>query len=827
MNINFEDLNLMFKMLIPDSLSKKEKGDFFEAVTAHLFRQRGLKVTQNVRLPGVQIDIELEDEDTNEKSLVECKFHKDKIGSDEVGKIISILSTYDFSRGFLLSASELEGESKTFANNFNKKHNNKLTVWAGKDLIKIFKSAYGIQNPDLDRLGNIGVSRITFLVTYEKEFIWVVEQIDTDIENSHAFIFPTKFTRNHSVDYWKSYFDHFNIYQKYNLKFLNENNQKSNISQLLNIQREHELKKVVISRIRKADKFVDYHLPCSPEDFFGRVKPKEIFWQFIKDVRDKKPDSRIVCLTGNTGLGKSSLLVKLIEESCQEQYKHEFYIRDVDVTSVRDDKAKFFLANVIQTTLQEAIDDKFIKITNHKIKLDSLEYPFFESDSIQLLRHKLREERKVIIIFFDQFEEILTNNSWVSIYNDFLEVAQEINYIKENIVFGFSWRADIYLPAKSPQSEFWYQIKHLSTTIDLNNFIFSEEDTAQALKKFENFLIKNTHIKKLDFSIKKWLLDNCQNMPWLLKKICGEIHKDTLKSVDFKSKQIINNIDIIKKIFDRDIDEIKNIGNIYYDCLKDIAELSPISQQEVIDKYECDVIHKLLEYHLIIATGSNYKIYADIFREYIVDDELPLLTINFTPRTSIVTALKIFKLLNSNLTKLEVDKNLNLKSQGGTINNALQDLQKFLPLETQQSSGLVKIPNNINKLNDYQIAEIIADYLESHVLIQEIYREYQPNQCFHYDDFDKILLKNRYVSSSRKPKDYRSRFLSWFCFAGLLEIRQDEWIYRPINSRKGKHKGNVSDCEFRNKRRKDKSKGKYRQLNALDLLEQSLNRSQL
>jgi hypothetical protein len=184
-----------------------------------------------------------------------------------------------------------------------------------------------------------------------------------------------------------------------------------------------------------------------------------------------------------------------------------------------------------------------------------------------------------------------------------------------------------------------------------------------------------------------------------------------------------------------------------------------------------------------------------------------------------IALLKIFKLLNSNLTKPEAAKNLNLKYKDGkrsTIENAIQDLQKFLPLETQQNSGLVKIPSNINRLNE--IAEIFADYLESHVLIQEIYREYQPDQCFHYDDFDKILLKNCYVSSSRDPKDYRSRFLSWFCFAGLLEIRQDEWIYRPINSTKGKHKGNVLDCEFRNKRRKDKSKGKYRQLNALDLL---------
>ncbi|MEH2039837.1 restriction endonuclease [Nostoc sp.] len=821
MNIIFDDLNLMFKILVPDSLAKKEKGDFFEELVTPLFKKHRWKVTaRNKILPGAEIDISVEDEHTKQTALVQCKFHEDKIYSNDIKQLTSeafLLSDYSFA--FLLSTSELAGTSKTLVDTFNNKYNDKLIVWAGKKLIEIFKSAYGIQNPDLDRLGNIGVSRITFLVTYEKEFIWVVEQIDTDIENSHAFIFPTQFTRNDSEDYWKSYFDKFNIYQKYNLKFVNDNNQNSSIYQALNIPIEHELKKVVIPRICKADKFVDYHLPCSPEDFFGRVKPKEIFWEFLKDIGDKKTDSRIVCLTGNTGLGKSSLLVKLIEESSQEEYKYEFYIRDVDVTSVRDDKAKFFLANVIQTTLQEAIDHEFIKITNYKIKLDSLEYPFFESDSIQLLTRKLREERKVIIIFFDQFEEILTKNSWISIYDDFLEVANEINYIQENIVFGFSWRADIYLPAKSPQSEFWYQIKRISTTIDLNNFIFSQKDTAQALNKFENFLINNTHIKKLDSGIKRWLLDNCQNMPWLLKKICGEIHKETLKSGDFKSKQIINNIDI-EKIFDRDVDEIKKLGNIYHNCLKYIAEYSPISQQEVINKYGSDVIHKLLEDHLIIATGSNYKIYADIFREYIVDEKLPLLTINFTPRTSIVTALKILKLLNSNLTKLEAAKNLNLKYKDGrsTIENAIQDLQKFLPLETQQNSGLVKIPNNINKLNDYEIAEIFADYLESHVLIQEIYREYQPDQCFHYDDFDKILLKNCYVSSSRDPKDYRSRFLSWFCFAGLLEIRQDEWIYRPINSTKGKHKGNVSDCEFRNKRRKDKSKGKYRQLNALDLL---------
>ncbi|MFM6345644.1 MAG: hypothetical protein ACKPFK_10920, partial [Dolichospermum sp.] len=105
----------------------------------------------------------------------------------------------------------------------------------------------------------------------------------------------------------------------------------------------------------------------NPQDFFGRVKAKEIFWNFLEDVRNGNADSRIVCLEGNTGMGKSSLLVKLIQESSQEKYK-DIYIRDIDVTAVRDDKVKYFIANAIQKTLQESIDKEFIRITTNKIQ---------------------------------------------------------------------------------------------------------------------------------------------------------------------------------------------------------------------------------------------------------------------------------------------------------------------------------------------------------------------------------------------------------------------------------------------------------------------------
>ncbi|MFM6343646.1 MAG: hypothetical protein ACKPFK_00655, partial [Dolichospermum sp.] len=110
-------------------------------------------------------------------------------------------------------------------------------------------------------------------------------------------------------------------------------------------------------------------------------------------------------------------------------------------------------------------------------------------------------------------EEILTKNSWSFIYEDFIEVAQEINNFKENIVFGFSWREDINVPVTSPTYDYWHKIRDKSKRINLNEirFSFSKNDIEQALNEFEKFLVNRTHITKLDSSIKKWIVDNCQN----------------------------------------------------------------------------------------------------------------------------------------------------------------------------------------------------------------------------------------------------------------------------------------------------------------------------
>ena len=106
------------------------------------------------------------------------------------------------------------------------------------------------------------------------------------------------------------------------------------------------------------------------------------------------------------------------------------------------------------------------------------------------------------------------------------------------------------------------------------------------------------------------------------------------------------------------------------------------------------------------------------------------------------------------------------------------------------------------------------------MVIQEIYDKLKPDQWLWYEEFKQLLKKfssNEGRLMPNSAKDYASRMLSWFCFAGLLEMRQDWLIARPIHPRQGKQKGKPSHCEF-NRPRTSKSEIIPGQLSLLDLL---------
>jgi hypothetical protein len=662
---------IRFKIVIPHKWTKKEKGTFWEDVSADLFTKEQWNVTQNIEFGGMQTDIYIKDLDTNETGLIECKFQQESIDAPTIFKLMGQALYKKVNLAYLLSTSALNGKAESvfleYQEEQNKRYN--LVIWSSDKLAKVFMDLHNIKLPDMDQISS-HVETITLLVTHQKDFFWVAEEMGESNIPERAIIFSTPKTKSYlNSEEWKKYFSIHKIWENLEVTVFNptviEPKDKSTNQSI------PEVEKVTLSKINEADSFDDYHRPSRPEDFFGRLEPQREFWNFVNKVRDEETDLRVISFSGSTGLGKSSLVLKLASD-CQQkpEYKDNFYIYHVDVTSVNQEKATLFVIAVIRKALQDAIDSGFVELPNHQVSIESAEPPYFSSQSIQLLIETLRNSRKVIVIFFDQFEEILTKDSLSYLYDLFKQVAYEVDSLKENIVLGFCWRTDVNLPTTNPAYFTWHNLAKVRKDISFSKF--SHQDSLNLLDGFENYF--NQKGSRLPSSIKKWLLDNCQNQPWLLKRFCGDIYNQlNISELDPKRKKVITKFDI-KIIFDNDIQRA-NVTLEHDTCLSYIAKCSPVSKMDVCSKFNDDVINSLLKSKLVIETGQNYKIYWDMFREYLLDGKLPEMIISYRPRTKISTAWTIFRLLNQYKTISELASVS--KYSDGVVVNAILDLQKF------------------------------------------------------------------------------------------------------------------------------------------------------
>ena len=791
---------IRFKIVIPDEWSNKEKGDFWEDVSAALFRQYQWEVTQNIEFEGMQTDIYVKISDTNERGLIECKFRTNPLDIDPrnidaptIFKLMGQALYKEVDFAYLLSTSELNPKAKAVVYEYKDKQNQpfRLVSWSSNKLAKIFMDLHNIKLPEIDQI--IGcVETITLLVTHKKEFFWVAEEMGESNIPCHAIIFRTPKSNSYlsSVE-WKKYFSLHKIWENLEITVFNPTviEPKNKL-----INQSISEKRVTVSNINQADSFDDYHRPSRPEDFFGRKTHQDKFWEFVKKVRDKTTDLRVVSFSGNTGLGKSSLVLKLASEcgsKSENEDKTNVYIYHIDVTSVNQTNADLFVSAAITKALEGAIDSKFVEIPNHLVSLNP-ESPF-DSESIQLLIENLENSGKVIVIFFDQFEEILTKDTLSSLYGLFEEAAYKIDSLKKNIVLGFCWRTDIDVSPKYPAYSTWEKLQCKLKNINLAEF--SESESLELLDGFKEYVTTQKD-KKLEIITRaSSLRDNLSsqpgfNQPWYLKLKCGELYKQNIDQSQLEPDQnkVITKSDI-ETSFDKDIQGAIITGDDK--CLKYIAEFSPVSKMDVYRQFNKDVISSLVEKKLVIKTGENYKIYCDIFREYLLDGKLPKMIISYRPRTKISTAWKIFKLLNKCKTRPDlVSKSDYLLS---TVDNAIGDLQKFFQVTKDQESGQIIASEIFSNLKDEEIAEKLAEQIQDHVIIKKIYEQLKPGQVMWLAEFQN-LLSEQYNLNSTTASDYASKMLSWFHFAGLLEERKGK-IVRPKNPKKGIQKGKPENCE--------------------------------
>ena len=506
---------IRFKIVIPDESqwTNKQRGTFWETVSADLFRKQRWKVTQDIEFEGMQTDIYVKHLDTDEIGLIECKFQQELIDAPTIFKLMgqALYKKVDFA--YLLSNSNLNKNAKPVVLEYKQQQNKpfSLVSWSSNELAEVFMGLYNIKPPDMGKISG-RCETITLLVTHEKDFFWVAEEMGKSNSPSRAIIiFPTqKSNRCLSSEEWKEYFASDKEWKNLEVTVFNPtvNERKNKL-----INQSISEKKVTVSNINQADSFDDYHRPSRPEDFFGRKTHQHKFWEFVKKVRDKTTELRLVSFSGNSGFGKSSLVLKLASEcgsKSENEDKRNVYIYHIDVTSVNQTNVDLFVSAAITKALEGAIDSKFVEIPNHLVSLNP-ESPF-DSESIRLLIENLENSGKVIVIFFDQFEEILTINALSSLYGLFKEAAYKIDCLKKNIVLGFCWKTSIDIPPEHPAYDTWEKLQNRLKNINLAEF--SESESLELLDGFKEYVTTQKD-KGLEIITKaSSLRDNLSSQPW-------------------------------------------------------------------------------------------------------------------------------------------------------------------------------------------------------------------------------------------------------------------------------------------------------------------------
>ncbi|MCG5056830.1 MAG: restriction endonuclease [Limnoraphis sp. WC205] len=780
--MNNNQIKKQFKVIVPPDWDKNQRGKFWEEIVEDLFKRQRYETLTNIKITSTEIDILAKNKDRNEDIIIiECKFHKDPLAPRVLKDVLADATFYLVDCAYLVSTSALTPDAKGYLNEVNEKNEKnprkvaQIVFWGPEELADIWMDIKPIKLPELEELN--AVKSATLLVL-PNEIVWVLEELNSDGMPCKALIYPT-FNDKIDIEQIKLIIAKNNLWEGLDII---EGTTVKNISNH-NLYSGSEIDKEIITPIEGADSFHDYKRPCNPKYFVARQSLIDEFWKFAESVKDGETQTRIICFSGKSGVGKSSLVLKLKADCDRDNDKKNFYIYHVDVRSA---SGGLFVASAIKNAIQKAIDEKFIELQNHKVSIDSIEQPLFRSSSLQLVLEKLRSSQKTIIVFFDQFEELLTKESMFSVYEQFQRLAYEINSLKENIILGFCWKTGIRYSDEHKAYYLWHDLSSLRREIVVEEY-FNYQESSQLIRQFNNR-------SKINQQLENFIVRECPGYPWLLRLICSEIYNSNLSGTEVKNSSVSqteNNI--IKTIFDK---QLARLSPKQHECLQVIAERQPIPTSE-LNFFKESVIKHLEQERLILITGKNCTLYWDIFQEYCLDDTIPIIPLKHKPKNNVVSALEIFDKIRKN-GQNGIDYNQSIRNKypqekQQTLKNIKEDLMNFGLIFYSENNLLIPKAELIDA-GDQQIAEYLHGYLKNHILILELYKQIEPGKLtITIDGFrDKIAQ----VYSLDKPKtitDVTSRIRSWLLFSGLLEIGINNSIIRPIGV--GKQKGKREECK--------------------------------
>lgn len=725
--------------------SNHEKGQFFEELVAKILRNQRYKVKERINFTGMEIDLICEHIDRNEKAFVECKARED-LSANDISKFVFNVTHKKIDYGIFLYTKYFQHQAGGIVEEIKEDERYKnIYFWDCDKIISLL-----VEDKEISAFNQ------------EYESYRVAKSI---LLYSYFGVFYVVLLSNSTIS------EFFCVYDAKNLDVISDTTVLENVQKVVkevrtltlfvdnskfvkvndpNAQEDTRLE--VVAEIQESESWDDFK-PASIRYFVGRKNLKEQIFNFFDKVQKNETSNRVFYIDGKSGWGKSSLVNELRGRCRNKYYKNRYFLYPVDSRSATSSN---FVALSFKRMIEEAEKKEFIKLDARLLEITS-NYDVLASNSVKDIIKILEKQQKVMILVFDQFEDVFRKGDLFKAFYKFLLDTRNYN---SNLIIGFSWKSEINIPISHEAYYLWQQSNDYSFRLSMPEFDFAE--SKEIIKQLEKAISQ-----KLDNDFIRKIADNSQGFPWLVKKLCVHIYKQIISnsSISTLYEQDFN----VESLFKEDLEGLSPEENralnyiakrAFDDNSFDATETDEIISTSIIDSL---VLHR----KLVIKSGSKYNIYWDIFRDYLVTKEVPKIGETYLIRQTVTPVMDMYLLFkdSNSLTLDEISSLMLNPTKKGTILNSLRLLRDI---------GLINVKNDKYVLkrkelgvNEEDFKQYIHDKLLKHTLLLEI-QKIEGEKIDLIDIIELIKLKFKSRSYAEETlKLYAQDFINWLKYAEI------------------------------------------------------------
>lgn len=502
----------------------------------------------------------------------------------------------------------------------------------------------------------------------------------------------------------------------------------------------------------------DYRFPAPPDCFIGREGAVDEVQRAVEEIRSGATALRAIQILSRSGVGKSSLLLKLAAELPNAS------VVTVDARSVRVPSE---VRLVVAALVERVNHDCALSVTPPRTQDDA-------SSTLEAVGAALAQINRVGVIQLDQFESSLGLPAVFAAVLDLIATAATRNM---PIVWIFARKNDLSVTFDESARIDLERLNNETKPIGLDDFLPPESSA----------LLQRLAIelgRPLRPGLAEAISTFSAGFPWLHKRLCA--HVLSMQNDGVSQDELMRQGLRAEDLFEEDM---AGLGEADKALLRRLAAHLPATGGELARSLEPEIsaerlrlkLNEFLNQKLLRLSGDVYDTYNDVFKTYLVTEQVPFKSryiFRVSPKAALDLVPEIAEVGSTSVGNFQ--KHLGVSSRIALLNK-LREL-RLLGLISPERGRVALTPETKNAMESQRLGELLRVRLRGNALVVRVLDLVASEDALTMDDIADELrreLPHVHVEASTW-KSYARQLAAWLDFSGLAYVEGESLRIREF-----------------------------------------------